>query len=140
PQATVMFIGANDGFPIGNASCCDTGWIKGYAERVKTMMRAYRRGGAGRVYWLTIPEPRGEDRKRIYHAVNQAIKQAAAAFPSDEVSVIDLVPIFTPGNVYRASIDGRVVRQDDGIHLNVAGARIAAAEILKRLRADGLTS
>jgi lysophospholipase L1-like esterase len=139
PQVTVMFIGANDGFAIGKAPCCGAGWIRAYARRVAKMMGDYRRGGAGRVYWLTIPTPRDPKRKSIYEAVNQAIKRAAARFPPDEVSVLDLVPVFTPGGVFRSSIHGRVVRQADGIHLNVAGARIAANLIVKRLRADGIS-
>jgi hypothetical protein len=138
PQVTVMFIGANDGFPIGRAQCCGPAWIAAYAGRARRMMRDYRRGGAGRVYWLTIPAPRDAQRKPIYHAVDEAIEHAAASFPADEVSVIDLVRVFTPGGVFRASIHGRVVRQADGIHLNVAGAKIAAAVILKRMRADAL--
>ena len=138
PQATVMFIGANDGFPIGDAACCGEPWVAAYASRVKAMMRDYRRGGAGRVYWLTIPAPRDAKRKPIYHAVNDAIKRAARSFPSDEVSVIDLVPTFTPGWAFRPAINGRTVRQADGIHLNVAGAKIAAQLILRRVRADGL--
>jgi hypothetical protein len=139
PQVTVMFIGANDGFAIGKAPCCGAAWIRAYARRVATMMGDYRRGGAGRVYWLTLPTPRDAERKSIYNAVNEAIKRAAAGFSPDEVSVIDLVPVFTPGGVFRSSIHGRVVRQADGIHLNVAGARIAARLILRRIRADGIT-
>ena len=138
PQATVMFIGANDGFAIGKAPCCNSDWVAAYAKRVKQMMGAYRRGGAGRVYWLTIPVPRDPARRPIYRAVNDAIKRAAADFPADEVSLIDLVRVFTPGGEYRSSINGTTVRQADGIHLNVAGARIAASVIVKQLRADGL--
>ena len=138
PQATVMFIGANDGFPIAGVACCGTRWVHRYAARVRRMMAAYRRGGAGRVYWLTIPTPRDAARKTVYDAVNAAIKRAAARFKPDEVSVIDLVRIFTPGGVFRKSINGRVVRQSDGIHLNTTGAKIAAAAIVRRLRADRL--
>jgi lysophospholipase L1-like esterase len=138
PQVTVMFLGANDGFPIGKADCCGSAWIAAYARRARLIMRDYRRRGAGRVYWLTIPAPRDPHRRPIYHAVNQAIERAAASFPADEVAVIDLVRVFTPGGVYRASIRGRVVRQADGIHLSVAGARLAAAVIHQRLRADAL--
>jgi lysophospholipase L1-like esterase len=138
PQATVMFIGANDGFPIGRDACCTAAWVHAYARRVAAMMRDFRRGGDGRVYWLTIPAPRDPHRRPIYAAVNRAVAQAAAGFAADEVSVIDLVRVFTPGGVYRAAIHGRVVRQADGIHLNVAGAKIAARVIVRRLRADGL--
>ena len=56
-----------------------------------------------------------------------------------EVTVIDLVRIFTPGERFRASINGKTVRQSDGVHLNVAGAEIAARSVLRRMRADGLT-
>jgi hypothetical protein len=45
--------------------------------------------------------------------------------------------VFTPGERFRASIHGRVVRQGDGVHLNVAGAAIAARLLMRRLRADG---
>jgi hypothetical protein len=138
PHATVMFIGANDGFNIGDAPCCEGAWVKAYAGRVRAMMRSYRRGGAGKVYWLTIPTPRDGKRQQIYRQVNRAIRLAADPFASDEVEVIDLVKIFTPGGRYRASINGHTVRQEDGIHLNVAGAAIAAREIIRRLRADGL--
>jgi hypothetical protein len=138
PTATVMFIGANDGFNIGDAPCCGEAWVQAYAKRVRAMMGTYRRGGLGRVYWLTIPTPRDPKRKAIYDQVNKALKAAAKGFPQDEVSVIDLVPIFTPGGRFRASINGRTVRQADGIHLNPAGAAIAAHAIERRLRSDGL--
>jgi lysophospholipase L1-like esterase len=138
PHATIIFLGANDGFNIGDAACCEDAWVKAYAARVRAMMRSYRRGGAGKVYWLTIPTPRDGKRKHIYGQVNRAIRLAADAFAEDEVEVIDLGRIFTPGNRYRASINGRTVRQADGVHLNVAGAAIAAREIIRRLRADGL--
>ena len=58
PDASVVFLGANDGFPIGRSQCCGRGWGRGYARRVRDMMRSYSRGGAGTVYWLTLPVPR----------------------------------------------------------------------------------
>jgi uncharacterized protein len=137
PEVTVVFIGANDGFAIGGVACCGERWIARYAGRVRAMMDDYRRGGAGHVYWLTLPTPRSAAWKRIYHAVNIAIRRAAGGFPADEVTVVDLVPVFTPGERFRASIGGRVVRQSDGVHLNVAGAAIAARLLMRRLHADG---
>ncbi len=137
PEVTVVFIGANDGFAIGGVPCCGARWIGRYAGRVRAMMDDYRRGGAGHVYWLTLPTPRSAAWKRIYHAVNIAIRRAAGGFPADEVTVVDLVRVFTPGERFRASIHGRVVRQGDGVHLNVAGAAIAARLLMRRLRADG---
>jgi hypothetical protein len=54
--------------------------------------------------------------------------------------VIDTVPIFTPGGVYRdaMSIDGveTIVRESDGIHLNGAGSALLAQTVLQAIRSD----
>jgi lysophospholipase L1-like esterase len=46
------------------------------------------------------------------------------------------VPIFTPGAKYRDAMGGRIVRQADGIHLNEAGARIAADKVVAMIDRD----
>ncbi len=138
PDVVAVFLGANDGFPIAGRPCCDEGWIAAYSARVHRMMAAYRRGGATRVLWLLLPTPRRAAFAQVFGGVNAAVRRAAATYDEDEVAVVDLVKVFTPGGRYRASIEGRVVRQADGVHLNVAGASIAAGEITRRLRADGL--
>jgi lysophospholipase L1-like esterase len=144
PDVTVMFLGANDGFPMrtptdANVACCNAGWVAEYARRVESMMRSYRRGGRSLVYWLTLPTPRRGDFARIYRAVNDAIRRAAATV-GDGVHVIDLVPVFSPGDRFRQTITfrGRTVdaRQDDGIHLSNAGASVAATLVVDRLRED----
>jgi lysophospholipase L1-like esterase len=146
PDVTIMFLGANDGFPMGTPSgrtapCCDASWITEYARRAALMMRAYMRGGVARVYWLTLPEPRTANFARVFHAVNRAIVRAARRFPG-AVNVVDLRPVFTPGGRFRSSmpVGGRsvVVRQDDGVHLSVTGARIAADVIIRAMARDGL--
>jgi hypothetical protein len=85
-------------------------------------------------------EARRGDVVRVYRAVNIAIGRAAAQ-PGDGARVIDLVPVSTPGGLFRQTITfrGRTVsaRQDDGIHLSPAGAAIAATLVIDRLRADG---
>src|SRR3712207_7774556 len=48
PEATVVFIGANEGFPFegpGGRSieCCSPEWAAAYATRARAMMDAYRR-------------------------------------------------------------------------------------------------
>ena len=133
-----MFIGANDGFAIGGAACCDDTWVKAYAARVKRMMGSYRRGGAGRVYWLTLPTPRDGERARIYAAVNRAIKAAAAGFAARRGRGGRPRADLHAGRPVPPSINGQTVRQGDGIHLNVAGAKIAARAVIRRMRADGL--
>ena len=145
PDVTVMFLGANDGFPMktpsgASVSCCDAGWVTEYSRRVAAMMRSYLRGGRSLVYWLTLPAPRGGNFVRVFSAVNRAIRRAASRV-GDRARVIDLVPVFTPGNRFRQSVTyrGRTVdaRQPDGVHLSRAGAQIAASLVIDRMRADG---
>ncbi len=141
PDVTVMFLGANDGFPIGSVNCCDKAWVDAYAKRVESMMNAYSRAGHGLVYWLTLPAPRPAQWKPIYPAVNRAIKQAAANVDG-AVRVLDIAKTFTPHYRFRSSIKwhGHVqtVRNADGIHLNAAGATIAEQLIARALRRDGV--
>lgn len=140
PDVTIMFIGANDGFSFGRVACCGKGWVRGYAARVRRMLRAYVRGGRGQAYWLTLPAPRDRARAHIYRAVNAAIRLAARSFGED-VRVVDTGPTFTPGGRFRAAIrrgGHRVtVRQQDGVHLNATGAALAAGLVIRSLRADG---
>ena len=141
PDASVVFLGANDGFPIGRAQCCGRAWVRGYARRVRDMMRSYSRGGAGTVYWLTLPVPRRGNFKPIYAAVNAAIRRAARRYP-DTVRIVDTEAVFTPGRRYTSTIrfGGRRVhvRQGDGVHLNTAGASIAASLVIRAMRRDGV--
>jgi hypothetical protein len=144
PDAVVMFIGANEGFPLKNADgeeveCCGPAWAALYATRVRTMMNTYRRDGATRVYWLTVMTPRDGDRAEISRAVNAGIFAAAAPYRA-HVRVLDMVPIFTPGFRYRASmpIDGEdtIVRESDGIHLNDRGSELAADIVMSAIERD----
>jgi lysophospholipase L1-like esterase len=141
PDVTVMFIGANDGFPIGGAPCCNAAWVTQYARRVASMMRSYRRGGRSLVYWMTLPAPSPSrpNFAKVFPRVNEAIRRAAARFGSG-VRVLDMGKVFTPGGVFRKTMTygGRTVtvRQPDGIHLSTAGASIAATVIINRLHAD----
>lgn len=146
PQAVVVIIGANEGFPLpgpggGELACCDARWAAAYATRVRTMMDTYRQGGAARVYWLTLPLPRDGARQEIARAVNAAIAVAAEPYRA-QVRVLDLAALFTPDGRYRVSmpVDGHdaVVRKPDGIHLNPAGAALAADLVERDLRADFL--
>jgi lysophospholipase L1-like esterase len=144
PDAVVVFIGANEGFampgPDGHpVSCCTSEWAAIYATRVRMMMNTYRRAGLARVYWLTLPTPRESARARIARVVNQAIGVAAEPW-LDQVRVIDTVAVFTPGDRYRDSIaiggQPTIVRESDGIHLNDAGAAVAAKLVLALVDRD----
>ena len=134
-----MFIGANDGFPMAGADCCGAPWIAEYARRARRMMRTYARGGRGRVYWLLLPAPRGRLFRETFPAVNAGLRLAARGL-ADDVRLIELDEVFTPGGRYRHSmeIDGKRVRvrQRDGVHLNATGAALAARLVAGALRRD----
>jgi len=138
PSATVVAIGAVDGFPLPApdgtmVDCCTSGWIAAYTRRVRDIMLTYRRKGRGRVIWLTLPIPRGP--REVADAVNVSILAASAGLP--RVTVLRLDEVFTPDGFrdvmpYRGR-DVRV-RAADGIHLNVAGTAIAAKLVAAELR------
>jgi len=141
PDVTVVFIGANEGFAFGSAPCCGAPWRRAYARRASAMMSTYARRGAGTVYWALLPAPRGGDFRRVFVAVNRALRRAARRHPAT-VRLVDLPKTFTPGYRFRQTIRWRgrtvSVRQEDGVHLNVRGASIAATLILRRMRRDGV--
>lgn len=143
PDAIVVFVGANEGFPMPDAAgretqCCGPDWAAIYANRVRAMLDTYRQAGAARVYWITLPIPREAGRRPIATAVNAAIAVAAQPW-ADQVRVIDSVPIFTPSG-YRDSMTIKgsptIVREPDGIHLNQAGSSLLADVVLADLTRD----
>jgi lysophospholipase L1-like esterase len=144
PDAVVVFIGANDGFPMARpdgrqVACCNAEWAAIYANRARQIANTYRQGAGARVYWITLPTPREAARQAIARVVNAAIGVAAQPW-ADQVHLIDTVPTFTPGNTYRDAmpIGGvqTIVRQSDGIHLNDAGSNLLAGIVLARIGQD----
>jgi lysophospholipase L1-like esterase len=145
PEAVVIFVGANEGFPMvpagggGEVACCTAAWAAEYATRVRAMVDAYRRGGARRIYWMTVPAARDDDVRRVQRVVNAALRVALAPYGA-QVRVVDAEALFTPGGVFREGmpVDGRerLVRDPDGIHLNDRGAAVLADAVLARLRED----
>jgi hypothetical protein len=143
PDATVVFIGANEGFSMPGADgkdleCCGPDWAAEFAYRVRSMMNTYRQGGDARVYWLTLPLPRDGDLQEVARSVNAAIRVAAQPYRA-QVRVLDMTSLFTPSGYRDAmEIDGRreIVRDPDGIHLNDEGARLAADVVLRAVHRD----
>lgn len=142
PDAVVVLLGANEGFPFstgGGVECCGQPWVDEYSRRVGVMMDSWSRSDAARVYWLTLPTPRDKDRKEISDAVNRAILIAARKRP-ESVRVVDLVPSLTPGNQFRAAMQigerQTIVREPDGVHLNKAGSYVALRAVLKAMQRD----
>jgi hypothetical protein len=145
PSASVVFLGANEGFPLRfegkRRNCCSRAWRKAYARRAQAMMQALERGGASRVYWLTLPAARPGNWNHIYRSVNLALRTASRR-EGEAVRLLDMGAVFTPSGRFQQTIvrGGRriSVRQADGIHLNVAGARIATRIVVRRMRRDHL--
>src|SRR3954452_18582894 len=144
PDAVVLFIGANEGYPMPGpngqqVSCCGPAWESIFKSRVGQMMDNYLSGGVERIYWPPVPTQRAPARKPIADDVNEAI-QAEAAKRGGAVRVVDLIPTFTPGDTYRDSIpiDGNdtIVRMSDGIHLNEEGSSVAADLVLQAVDRD----
>jgi hypothetical protein len=144
PRATVVMIGANEGARMlddrgHEVECCRRAWIEAYALAARRMMNNYTSRGRF-VYWLTLPAPNDERRRRIGLAVNYAIGLAARRV--DRARVLDMAALFTPGYVFRRrmEIDGErvVVREPDGIHLNQNGATLAVRRLRRAVIEDGV--
>jgi hypothetical protein len=95
------------------------------------------------VYWLLLPQARGGFFRRVYPAVNAGLGRAARPL-GKRVRLIKLNRVFTPGGRFRQFIQwhGQRVnaRQDDGVHLSVQGASIAAHYVIRRMRGDHVLS
>lgn len=142
PDVTVIFLGTTDRFDMRRPDgvllrCCATPWIEEYSRRAAEMGAAYVRGGEGRVLWLTLPAPRPPAWRAHLTAVNAALARAAAATPGAAIVAID--SLVSPGFRFRAfaTLGGRRVRlrAEDGIHLSLAGSRLAARMVLQAIRA-----
>jgi hypothetical protein len=140
PRATVISIGATDGYPMRLAdgtsvACCAAPWQAEYQRRARAVMTAFVRGGRGYALWLTLPTPQDPRRAAISAVVNAAVERAAATVPG--VVIVRLDRVLSPGWRYRRYLryhgTRRVVRTPDGIHLTPAGAAIATDLILRAL-------
>ena len=143
PNAVVVFIGANEGFPMKgpggrDVKCCGADWAAVYANRVRRMVDTYRQKGAARIYWIGLPLPRSAARQKISRVVNEAAEVATQPWRG-QVRVVDTSAIFTPHGYRDAMTVGGVesiVRRPDGIHLNEKGSALLAAALLKQIRQD----
>ncbi|MEA2170042.1 MAG: uncharacterized protein QOF76_3342 [Solirubrobacteraceae bacterium] len=138
PDVVVAFLGANDGFPLGRVRCCSHAWVRRYAKRADRMVKTWSQHGRTPVYWCLLPAPPGDRPffRRYYLAVNAGIRRAIRRNPG-AAHVVDLPRWLTPGYTFRRYVDGKRVRQDDGVHLSADGASIAADVIQFFLGRDG---
>ncbi len=101
PDAVVVFIGANEGFPMPGAGGRERPVLRpGVGGGLRLPRPAHDAhlppGRPARVYWLTLPFPRDADRQEIARAVNAAIEVAAQPYRA-HVRLLDMAAIFTPG-------------------------------------------
>ena len=145
PRAVVAFIGAVEGFSMRNPygasiPCCGHDWIAEYARRVRAVVRGYAYGRGTRVFWLTQPAPRAADRVQVYRAVNTALSLATHSSP--RLTLVDVAGLLTPGFVYRTFMEvngSRTrIRAHDGLHLSLAGARLAGTRVVRALSRAGI--
>jgi hypothetical protein len=141
PDVVVVFVGGGEGWPFGSVQCCGAPWVSAYASRAREIMQTYMRGGAGRVYWLTLPAPLSRTKAAPLAAANDGLALAAAGL-EPWTRLVDVAGLLTPGFVYRDSmlLDGRPVplRMGDGLHLSRPGAMMAARLVMSMLRQDGV--
>jgi lysophospholipase L1-like esterase len=145
PAATVVFLGANDAWPLTTADgavvpCCSEQWIAEYARRARRAMKAYLRRRGGAVIWMNVPATKDPKRKASNDAVNAGLARAVTGL--HRAAVLDMAALFTPGGVYRDYMTDRGVRvrvrQADGVHLSSAGAAIAVRAVLAQLERFGV--
>lgn len=144
PEAVVVLMGGNDfqnmTLPNGQFFQAPTpAWTREYQRRAAICMRVWTRGGARRVYWLSIPPARVPAWAYADSQINLALKRAAAQVPGTEYLDIQ-GPITNHGRYADFVADGHgqsvLVRTTDGVHITTAGATIIAREVMVVLRRE----
>ncbi len=136
PDAVVVWIGGNDfqnmTLPGGQFFQAGTpAWTREYERRAEICMRIWAQGARRRVYWLAMPPSREADWANDDAQINIALRHAAARVPG--VEYLDILgPITNHGHyadyVYQHG-QPLLVREPDGVHVNIAGSTIVAQEV-----------
>lgn len=137
PDAIVVLMGGNDfqnmTLPGGQFFAAGTPrWTREYQRRAAICMRIWSQNGKRRVYWLSMPPARDPTWARDDAQINIALRRAAASVPGAEFVNI-LGPITNRGQYADfVSINGQptLIREPDGVHLNIAGSDLVAHEVL----------
>lgn len=144
PDAVVVMIGGNDfqNMTLPNGQFFQAGtpaWTREYQRRAEVCMRIWAQGGTRRVYWLSMPPARDPAWAHDDNQINIALQRAARAVPGAEYLNI-LGPVTNHGKytdyVYNGHGQPILVREPDGVHLNLEGSTIVAQEVLPVLEHD----
>ena len=149
PDIVVVDFGGNDAQPIKTADgkqydVTDPQWLVEYSKRVGETMDFLSQDGR-KVIWVGTPNARDDAFTQRLAVLRQAYQQEAAKRPN--VTLIDTWAMFqSPNGGYADFIvdddgEAKLMRQDDGFHLNLDGAnklaRAIEAEIDKDITARG---
>jgi hypothetical protein len=149
PDIVVIDFGGNDAQQIKTADgntydVTDPKWLEEYSRRVGQTMDFLMQDGR-KVIWVGTPNARDDDFTARLAVLRQAVQQEAAKRPP--VTFVDVWSMFqSPSGGYADYIvddDGqaKLMRQNDGFHLNLDGAnklaRAIEAEIEEEIRARG---
>lgn len=146
PDVVVVFLGENDGYPLGGASPYSDAWADQYADRVEAVTDAYLAGGVRQVIWAAPPidaqtSPwEGSNVNAVFRNIGGAIRRVVATVPG--TAMVDQYPLFSVDGHFSHPVPdpgtGTVVdaRAADGSHLTRAGGAIVARLLLRHLDRD----
>jgi hypothetical protein len=137
PDAVVVWMGGNDFqnmiLPTGHVLLAGTpAWTREYQRRAEICMRIWIHGGARRIYWLAMPPARDPSWAYDDAQIDTALRRAAARVPGAEY--LDILGPITDHGRYADYVhengQPELVREADGVHVNLAGSTIVAQEVL----------
>ncbi|HZT97389.1 MAG TPA: DUF459 domain-containing protein [Chloroflexota bacterium] len=136
PDAVVIMMGGNDfqnmvlGQRIFYAGTY--GWTREYQRRAEIVMRKWIDGGVRRVYWLSMPPANNPSWAHDDQDINIALQRAARQVPG--VHYVNVLGPITNHGRYTdyVPVNGvqTLIREPDGVHLNIAGSDIVAGEVV----------
>ena len=139
PQIVVVTFGGNDAQPIKvdgkGYDVAAPEWSAEYGRRVGAMMD-YLSSEGRTLIWVGIPNAQSEDLTQRLTVLRDVVLAEAAKRP--QVVLVDSWPMFSGVNGGYADYvdingDYKLVRADDGFHLNQAGADLLAAAISEKV-------
>lgn len=143
PDAVVVLIGGNDfqNMVVDGRKVLIAGtkaWTSEYQRRAAACMRIWAQRGVARVYWLSMPPARNPSWAYDDRKINLALQRAVKNFQAVEYLNI-LGPITNHGRYTDyVTTNGQaiLIREPDGVHLNLAGSAIVAREVAPVVKRD----
>lgn len=116
----------------------DDDWCDLYAQRA-AKFAAQLAGQVQRLYWVGLPPMRSADYQAHMRLLDDSFRKACAALPN-AVYLATTPVLGGPNGEFTSylTVDGKrtLVRRGDGCHCTMAGARLVAEMVFRRIRAD----